>query len=77
MVFRCAPSDLPKLYWKRTLDDLRRMTGLFIRYEMVKAMSVTESLLFVTEKLFGKAEPEAEDLNGLNEMMAFARAVNG
>lgn len=76
-MFKCAPSDLPKLYWKRTLDDLRRMTGLFIRYEMVKAMATTESLLFVAGKLFGKAEPEAQNLESVNDMMAFARAVNG
>jgi hypothetical protein len=53
------------------------MTGLFIRYEMVKAMAATESLLFVTGKLFGKAEPEGEALTSVEDMMAFARAVNG
>lgn len=53
------------------------MTGLFIRYEMVKAMSTTESLLFVVGRLFGKAEEPASDLNSVGDMMAFARAING
>lgn len=53
------------------------MTGLFIRYEMVKAMSNTESLLFVVGKLFGEAEPEAQELNDVSDMLAFGRMING
>lgn len=53
------------------------MTGLFIRYEMVKAMSATESLLFVVGKLFGKEEPPAADLSSVNDMLAFGRMING
>lgn len=53
------------------------MTGLFIRYEMVKAMSATESLLFVVGRLFGEPEPEAQELSSVSDMMAFAREING
>lgn len=53
------------------------MTGLFIRYEMVKAMSATESLLFVVGQLFGEAEPETEELDDLSGMLAFGRMING
>lgn len=53
------------------------MTGLFIRYEMVKAMSTTESLLFVVGQLFGKQEAPAQELDSVSDMMAFARAING
>ncbi|GJE78089.1 hypothetical protein [Methylorubrum suomiense] len=53
------------------------MTGLFIRYEMVKAMSATESLLFVVGRLFGEPEPEAQELNSLSEMQAYVREING
>ncbi|WP_273288274.1 hypothetical protein [Methylorubrum populi] len=44
---------------------------------MVKAMSGTESLLFVVGKLFGKEEAPAEELNSVSDMLAFGRMVNG
>lgn len=54
------------------------MTGLFIRYEMVKAMSTTESLLFVVGQLFGSGEEQqGEQLETVDAMMAFAREING
>lgn len=54
------------------------MTGLFIRYEMVKAMSATEGLLFTAGKIFGSSdEGEGEDLNSVADMQAFERMING
>ena len=53
------------------------MTSLFIRYEMVKALSVTESFMFVAGEIFGTKVPEAKEITTAAEMMAFARGING
>lgn len=55
------------------------MTGLYIRQEMVRAMSATESLMFVAGKIFGKQEPqrEVDKLSSVNDMLNFAKMVNG
>ncbi|GBU16870.1 MULTISPECIES: hypothetical protein [unclassified Methylobacterium] len=53
------------------------MSGLFIRFEMVKAMSTTESLLFVVGRMFSGSKSEPKQLESVDDMMAFARMVNG
>jgi len=53
------------------------MSGTFIRYEMVKAMSATEGLMFVAGKIFGEKEPEIQEVSSVDEMQALAREING
>lgn len=54
------------------------MTGLFIRYEMVKAMSTTEALLFTVGQVFGSGEqPASNQLEEFSDMEAFVRSISG
>lgn len=72
------PSALPVVYWSHTLEDLITLTDLRVQFEMVKSMSVTESMLFTAGQVFGaKPSGEAEELTSVEQMMAFAKQVNG
>ena len=77
MAFNVIPSDLSQFYYTKTLEDLQRITGLHIRMEMVKAMSVTESFMYTAGQVFGKKEEPGSDLGSVDEMMGFADLVNG
>lgn len=77
MAFKVVPSDLSAFYYTKTLEDLQRITGLRIRLEMVKAMSVTESFMYTASQIFGKKEEPSTDLGSASEMMAFADMING
>ncbi|MCJ2108628.1 hypothetical protein MKK70_25295 [Methylobacterium sp. E-041] len=66
------------MYWSHTLEDLIRLTDLKIQFEMVKAMSFTESLLFTAGQVFGSNQSKpTEDLNSVSDMLAFAAQING
>jgi hypothetical protein len=66
------------VYWSHTFEDLRRMTDIRVQFEMVKAMSFTESLLYTAGQIFGAKRPEtADNLTSMSDMLAFAKMVNG
>lgn len=66
------------MYWSHTLEDLIRLTDLKVQFEMVKAMSFTESLLFTAGQVFGaKQSQPVENLNSVSDMLAFAAQING
>ena len=66
------------MYWSHTLEDLIRLTDLKVQFEMVKAMSFTESLLFTAGQVFGSNQSTpTEDLNSVSDMLAFAAQING
>lgn len=66
------------MYWSHTLEDLIRLTDLKVQFEMVKAMSFTESLLFTTGQVFGaKQSQPVENLSSVSDMLAFAAQING
>ncbi|GJD32831.1 hypothetical protein PMNALOAF_4110 [Methylobacterium adhaesivum] len=66
------------MYWSYTFEDLIRLTDLKVQFEMVKAMSFTESLLFTAGQVFGaKQSAPTEDLNSVSDMLAFAAQING
>jgi hypothetical protein len=77
MAFNIAPSDLSSFYWTKSLEDLQRITGLRVRLEMVKAMSITESFMYTAAQIFGKKEEPAQDAGTASEMMAMADLING
>ena len=69
---------MPVVYWSHTLEDLIRLTDLKVQFEMVKAMSFTESLLFTAGQVFGSNQFQpTEDLNSVSDMLAFAAQING
>ncbi|WP_177202299.1 hypothetical protein [Methylobacterium sp. ap11] len=54
------------------------MTDIRVQFEMVKAMSFTESLLYTAGQIFGTKRPEfADNLTSMSDMLAFAKMVNG
>ncbi|MCC0805960.1 hypothetical protein FPV16_06935 [Methylobacterium sp. W2] len=66
------------VYWSHTFEDLILLTDLKVQFEMVKAMSFTESLLFTAGQIFGaKQSSAAKDLNSVSDMQAFMGAING
>jgi hypothetical protein len=66
------------VYWSHTLEDLIRLTDLKVQFEMVKAMSFTESLLFTAGQVFGNNQSQpTEDLNSVPDMLEFAAQING
>lgn len=66
------------MYWSHTLEDLIRLTDLKVQFEMVKAMSFTESLLFTAGQVFGAKQSQPTDnLTSVNDMLAFAAQING
>lgn len=72
------PSQLPEIYWTHTYDDLKTLTRLHVQEKLVTAMSMTESLLFTAGKIFGASKkPEGKKLDNANDMMDFARMING
>lgn len=72
------PSALPIVYWSHTLEDLITLTDLRVQFEMVKAMSFTESTLFTAGQIFGsKPAGEVEELTSVEQMLAFAKQING
>ena len=69
---------MPVVYWSHTFEDLIRLTDLKVQFEMVKAMSFTESLLFTAGQIFGSKQSTAtDDLSSVNDMLAFAKMING
>lgn len=72
------PSALPVVYWSHTLEDLITLTDLKVQFEMVKAMSFTESLLYTAGQIFGAKQSTSEEtLSSVDDMLAFAKMVNG
>lgn len=72
------PSALPVVYWSHTFEDLITLTDLKVQFEMVKAMSFTESLLYTAGQIFGaKQSMASDDLSSVNDMLAFAKMING
>ena len=66
------------MYWSHTLEDLIRLTDLKVQFEMVKAMSFTESLLCTAGQVFGaKQSQPVDNLTSVNDMLAFAAQING
>ncbi|MGY6282628.1 hypothetical protein ACXIT0_07005 [Methylorubrum extorquens] len=66
------------MYWSHTLADLITLTDLKVQFEMVKAMSFTESLLYTAGQIFGAKQSTSEEtLSSVNDMLAFAKMVNG
>ncbi len=66
------------VYWSHTFEDLRRMTDIRVQFEMVKAMSFTESLLYTAGQMFGAKRTEtADNLTSMGDMLTFAKMVNG
>ncbi|MFE1603000.1 hypothetical protein [Methylobacterium sp. ID0610] len=68
------------VYWSHTFEDLRRLADVRVQFEMVKAMSTTESLLYTAGQVFGSKSGTKQDeqrLDSVSDMMAFARAING
>lgn len=55
------PSALPVVYWSHTFEDLITLTDLKVQFEMVKAMSFTESLLYTAGQIFGAKRSTATD----------------
>lgn len=57
------------------------MTGLFVQFEVVKAMSATESLLITAGQIFGKKDGssggKANVVGSVSQAQAFAAMVNG
>ncbi|MGU3358916.1 hypothetical protein ACLBWX_01140 [Methylobacterium sp. M6A4_1b] len=49
-----------------------------MQFEMVKAMSFTESLLFTAGQVFGaKQSQPVDNLTSVDDMLAFAAQING
>jgi hypothetical protein len=72
------PSALPAVYWSHTFEDLITLTDLKVQFEMVKAMSFTESLVFTAGQIFGaKSSKTEQSLTSVDDMLAFAREING
>ncbi|MGW5840121.1 hypothetical protein ACWFZ6_19155 [Methylorubrum extorquens] len=72
------PSALPVVYWSHTFEDLITLTDLKVQFEMVKAMSFTESMMFTAGNIFGaKQSAPTDELSSMDEMLAFAKMVNG
>lgn len=72
------PSALPAVYWSHTLEDLITLTDLKVQSEMVRAMSFTESLLYTAGQIFGAKQSGPEkNLSSVDDMLAFAKMVNG
>lgn len=72
------PSALPVVYWSHTFEDLITLTDLKVQFEMVKAMSFTESLLYTAGQIFGaKRSTATDDLSSVDDMLAFAKMING
>ncbi|KMO20360.1 hypothetical protein [Methylobacterium indicum] len=68
------------VYWSHTFEDLRRLTDVRVQFEMVKAMSTTESLLYTAGQIFGSktgTKREEQPLSSVSDMLAFAKMVNG
>lgn len=72
------PSALPVVYWSHTFEDLITLTDLKVQFEMVKTMSFTESLLYTAGQVFGaKRSTATDDLSSVDDMLAFAKMING
>ena len=68
------------MYWSHTLEDLICLTDLKVQFEMVKAMSFTESLLFTAGQVFGgkqSTSASTQQLTSVDDMLAFTRQING
>lgn len=66
------------MYWSHTYEDLKTLTDLKAQFEMVKAMSFTESLLYTAGQIFGAKQSTSEEtLSSVDDMLAFAKMVNG
>lgn len=69
---------MPVVYWSHTFEDLITLTDLKVQFEMVKAMSFTESLLYTAGQIFGAKQSTSEEtLSSVDDMLAFAKMVNG
>ncbi|GJE81069.1 hypothetical protein CJNNKLLH_2411 [Methylorubrum thiocyanatum] len=66
------------MYWSYTFEDLIMLTDLKVQFEMVKAMSFTESLIYTAGQIFGAKQSTSEEtLSSVDDMLAFAKMVNG
>ena len=66
------------MYWSHTFEDLITLTDLKVQFEMVKAMSFTESMMFTAGYIFGEKQSTPEEtLCSVDDMLAFAKMVNG
>lgn len=72
-----SPNQLRQLHWKYSLNDYRVMTNLKVQHEIIKAMSITESLFSVAAALFPADKSKPRKIESLDDVAQAMAKYNG